>query len=108
MSHKDKLHISDLKTFFFFFFHILLILLSFTADEQETDSRGKIRDQHELNGNVILTSGKESEGRTGGRKGQGQKDILTLVASDCVTANTELHYILTSMFDISLVERNAR
>ncbi|MPC42110.1 uncharacterized protein E2C01_035724 [Portunus trituberculatus] len=38
----------------------------------------------------------------------GQRDPVTVVASTSVTANNELHYILTSIFNINLVERNPR
>ncbi|XP_050688930.1 uncharacterized protein LOC126981572 [Eriocheir sinensis] len=88
--------------------HVVSFMSSSSTSEQETVSREGNRDQHELKGNTIITSGNESQGGTGSSRGQGQRDILTVVASDCVTANTELHYILTSMFDINLVERNAR
>ncbi|XP_050703673.1 protein shortage in chiasmata 1 ortholog-like, partial [Eriocheir sinensis] len=88
--------------------HVVSFMSSSSTSEQETVSREGNRDQHELKGNTIITSGNESQGGTGSSRGQGQRDILTVVASDCVTANTELHYILTSMVDINLVERNAR
>lgn len=103
MSYKDQLFKEI--TFFTFF---SLILLYSTAEEQEVVSREGSRDQHEHKDNTNITSRRESKGEIASSRGQGQRDILTVVASDTVTANTELHYILTSMFDVSLVERNAR
>lgn len=40
--------------------------------------------------------------------GSSLRDTFTFVASSNITNNAELHYILTSIYDINLVERSLR
>lgn len=78
------------------------------AGEQETSTREGSIKQHAGKDDTTFTGRRESKGGAGSSREQGRRDMIKVVASDSVTANTELHYILTSMYDINLVERHAR
>ena len=84
------------------------LLIIFIAGDKESATRDETRDQQEGKGRINISNRSEISGGIRCNRSSGQRDSLTVVASNSVTANNELHYILTSMFDINLVERNAR
>ncbi|XP_063886634.1 uncharacterized protein LOC135114682 [Scylla paramamosain] len=78
-----------------------------SVGDKEPVSRNEDRDQQE--GKVSINiSRNESSGEIRNNRGCGQRDSLMIVASTSVTAKNELHYILTSIFNINLIERNPR
>ncbi|KAK8726831.1 hypothetical protein OTU49_010080, partial [Cherax quadricarinatus] len=62
------------------------------VEEVERGCSKKLKVTHEEESTCEIDGG-----GVGGRKG----DIFTLVASSSVTTNAELHYILTSIYDIN-------